>query len=144
MLPEENIDRIASRVADRLKEDLRTAAIRVGDLPIPCSSSPTYTCDATSFTCQASLFSCADEFDCSNKFTGITRAMVIREELSEAELDNIANSVVAKITRSALMTSAGLGFRCSRTFKCSNEYNCVAPHNCTSANYTHKLMDLKE
>ncbi len=140
MASEEDIDRIASRVADRLKEDLRTAAIRVGELPTPCSPGPTYTCDATSFTCQASLFTCADEFDCSNKFTGLTNAMVVREGISEAELDAIAKSVVARITSSALMTSVGLGFRCPRTFKCTNEYNCIAPHNCSSANYTHKLM----
>jgi hypothetical protein len=138
MASEKDIDRIASRVADKLKDHLRTAAIRVGELPTPCSGS-TYTCDATSFTCQASLFSCPSEFTCSNKFTGLTDTMFMREELSEAELETIAKSVAAKITSSALMTSAGLGYRCPLNFRCSNEYNCIAPHSCPGE-YTHKLL----
>jgi hypothetical protein len=76
MVSDEEIDRIASRVAEKLKGKMGTAAIRAGELPTPCNPGPKYTCDATSFTCQASSFTCPSDFECSNKFTGFTKELM--------------------------------------------------------------------
>ncbi len=76
MLSDEEIDRIASRVAEKLKGKIGTVALRAGELPTPCNTPSKYTCDASSFTCQASLFSCSDDFECSNSFTGFTKKLM--------------------------------------------------------------------
>ena len=74
MVSDEETDRIALRVADKLKEKLGTAVVHAGNTS--CDNKDKYDCSANSFACQAGKFDCPVEFNCYGKFTGFTRLIM--------------------------------------------------------------------
>jgi hypothetical protein len=121
MVSDEEIERIASRVAEKLKEKMGTAAMNVSEGGGGCDvKGDVYTCDASSFTCPANQFGCAPSFSCPNEFTGVTMGSSVKKTADIA-------------------ASVAVGFKCPSRFDCKNKYNCVAPHLCSSSAYTHKL-----
>ncbi len=74
MASDEEIDHIASKVADKLKVKMGTAVFHVGKTT--CDTKDKYDCSANSFACQAGQFDCPVEFNCYGKFTGFTRLVM--------------------------------------------------------------------